>query len=76
MSFFKLLSDKQEDYEVEDIPHNIDDHDSIGIYTNSDNIIEISLDTGEHFIVPMSWLIDTIRSEIGKSFTCQSGTLH
>jgi len=76
MSFFKLLSDKQEDYEVEDVPHDIDDENSIGVYTNQYNMLEIALDTGESFIVPMTWLIDTIRSEIGKSFTCQAGTLH
>ena len=64
MSFFKLLSDKPEDFEQDDtsIFPDLGSPDSYEIQSSeSQDFLELILDTGEMFSVPLEWLICACR---------------
>ena len=59
MSFFKLLSDKPEDFEQDEY---LEPSDSYEIHSSeSQDFLELILDTGEMFSVPLEWLICACR---------------
>ena len=65
MAFFKLLSDQKEDHETEVAQIN-EKEDALGTITDSNSCMELVLDTGEHFVIPISWLIEKARDELLK----------
>lgn len=60
MSFFKMLSDDPADYEHEDV---LDDVDSFDLaYSDTEDCIELILDTGEQFTVPIAWIVEQCKA--------------
>jgi len=82
MSFFKLLSDKQEDFEPDDRSYCDEDEDPYctDFYNikagELENFLEVTLDTGEQFFVPLEWLIAACRYHRFSSDTAHSGFMH
>jgi len=82
MPFFKILSDNPEDYELDDNQHYIPDSDSdpdfeieTETYTGQEHL-EILLDTGELFSVPLDWLIQASRYYSFQYDTDHKGDIH
>ena len=74
MSFFRLLSDDPTDYE-QDNP--LDECDSFQIeQSHIEDHLELILDTGEQFSVPLDWLICACRENKFYDEEDQSGWLH
>lgn len=82
MSFFKILSDKAEDFEQEESSINCDIQeedfpDSYDIQPSRLNdCIELILDTGEQFCIPLDWLICVARRNQFYSETDHNGFIH
>lgn len=76
MSYFKILSDNPDDYESE--APDLDDPNLQSFYMQKspiDNCIELALDTGEVFCIPLEWLIKAARVN-NFDLLIQSGWLH
>jgi hypothetical protein len=75
MSFFKLLSDKKEDFESEEY---YEPPDSYEIQSSEmQDFLELTLDTGEMFSVPLEWLICACRSnQFGLETNSHNGCMH
>ncbi len=76
MSFFKILSDNPDDYESE--APDLDDPNLQSFYMQNsqmDNCIELVIDTGEVFCIPLDWLIRAARIN-NFDVLIQSGWLH
>lgn len=56
MSFFKMLSDDPADYEHEDILEGVNSFDLA--YSDTEDCIELVLDTGEQFTIPIAWMVE------------------
>lgn len=82
MSFFKLLSDKPEDFENDEqsIFPDIQEEDFPDSYDirpgTTNDCLELILDTGEQFCVPLEWLIAAARYHRFSSDTTHSGCMH
>lgn len=76
MSFFKILSDNPADFESETPDLNDPNLQSFYMQKSSEeNCIELILDTGEEFCIPLDWLIRAARvNDFG--ILVQSGWLH
>lgn len=64
MSFFKILSENPDDYESSDDLHVQPEQDIDSIYVQQseiENHIDIILESGEHFCIPIKWLIESAR---------------
>ena len=69
MSYFKLLSEDPSDY--------IEDCDSYDIQqTENKDYLELTLDTGEQFCVPVEWLINAARQANFSSLRSYNGFIH
>ncbi len=71
MAFFKILSENPEDYESSDEPSEIADHDIESIYVQQseiENHVDIVLESGEHFCIPIKWLIESARQNKFQSY--------
>lgn len=80
MPFFKILSDNPEDYDPEDYPPHIPDSEpepdfEVETCTSQEHL-EILLDTGELFSVPMDWLIQASRYYSFHSENDHKGAIH
>jgi len=84
MSFFKLLSDRPEDFEKDDLsfpdPNEYDEPvDSYDIQQSDfEDYLDLTLDTGEMFSVPLKWLICACRHHkfINPSYSCARESMH
>lgn len=79
MSFFKYLSDEPEDYKEEDLPtQNLDEQESFSMrQSEKPDFIELVLDTGEQYHIPITWLIQQAREhKLQAPDWPQDGRLH
>ena len=60
MSFFKMLSDDPADYDHEESL--LEECTSFDLgYSDTEDCIELILDTGEQFTVPIAWVVEQCR---------------
>lgn len=81
MSYFKILSSDPKDYELDenvvDEPHSEETLDYFDIRPSElENYLDLTLDTGEQFCVPMEWLICACRYHNFSSDKNYSGFMH
>lgn len=83
MSFFKLLSDRPEDFDQEELSfaEPVDYDESVDSYeiqsSELQDFLELTLDTGEMFSVPLEWLICACReNQFGLETKDHSGFMH